>query len=104
MWDLQPLTSPDPLDPLVVDQPDLCDALSSFSPQGRATLDEVSKIMGMPGKPAGMKGSEVASYYRAGQLKEIADYCETDVFNCRRAQPWRRPEHRLCLHHPAGFR
>jgi len=28
---------------------DLCDALSSFRPQAKATLDEISKIMGMPG-------------------------------------------------------
>jgi predicted PolB exonuclease-like 3'-5' exonuclease len=47
---------------------DLCDALSSFSSQARATLDEISKIMGMPGKPNGMKGSEVAAYYRAGRI------------------------------------
>jgi predicted PolB exonuclease-like 3'-5' exonuclease len=54
---------------------DLCDALSSFNQQARATLDEISKIMGMPGKPAGMKGSEVDAYYRAGRIKQIADYC-----------------------------
>jgi predicted PolB exonuclease-like 3'-5' exonuclease len=60
---------------------DLCDALSSFSPQAKATLDEISKIMGMPGKPDGMKGSEVSTYYRAGRIKEIADYCETDIVN-----------------------
>jgi len=63
---------------------DLCDALSSFNPQAKATLDEISKIMGMPGKPDGMKGSEVAAYYRAGRIKEIADYCETDIVNTYR--------------------
>ena len=63
---------------------DLCDALSSFNPQAKATLDEISKVMGMPGKPQGMKGSEVASYYRAGRIKEIADYCETDIVNTYR--------------------
>jgi predicted PolB exonuclease-like 3'-5' exonuclease len=46
--------------------------------------------MGMPGKPDGMKGSEVASYYRAGRLKKIADYCETDVVNTYRV--WLRYE------------
>src|SRR5450759_5489074 len=69
---------------------DLCDALSSFSPQAKATLDEISKIMGMPGKPDGMKGSEVAAYYRAGRIKEIADYCETDIVNTYRV--WLRYE------------
>jgi predicted PolB exonuclease-like 3'-5' exonuclease len=68
----------------------LCDALSSFSSQARATLDEISKIMGMPGKPDGMKGSEVAAYYRAGRIKEIADYCETDIVNTYRV--WLRYE------------
>ena len=46
--------------------------------------------MGMPGKPDGMKGSEVASYFRAGRLKEIADYCETDIINTYRV--WLRYE------------
>ena len=69
---------------------DLCDALSSFNPQAKATLDEISKIMGMPGKPDGMKGSEVAVYYRAGRTKEIADYCKTDIVNTYRV--WLRYE------------
>jgi hypothetical protein len=69
---------------------DLCDALSSFSPQARATLDEISKIMGMPGKPEGMKGSEVARYFLDGKIKEIAEYCETDVVNTYRV--WLRYE------------
>ncbi len=30
---------------------DLCDALSSFSSQARATLHEISRVMGLPGKP-----------------------------------------------------
>jgi 3'-5' exonuclease len=35
---------------------DLCDALSSFSSAARATLNEISKIMGLPGKPDGIDG------------------------------------------------
>jgi predicted PolB exonuclease-like 3'-5' exonuclease len=58
---------------------DLCDALSSFSPQGKATLHEIS--MGLPGKPKGFDGSEVERYFHEGKIKEIADYCETDVVN-----------------------
>jgi len=72
------------------DAVDLCDALSSFSSQGKATLDEISKVMGLPGKPEGMKGSEVDTYFRAGRLKEIADYCETDIVNTYRV--WLRYE------------
>jgi predicted PolB exonuclease-like 3'-5' exonuclease len=37
--------------------------------------------MGMLEKPAGMKGSEVDAYYRAGRIKQITDYCETDIVN-----------------------
>jgi predicted PolB exonuclease-like 3'-5' exonuclease len=32
---------------------DLCDVFSSFSPQGKATLHEISRVMGLPGKPKG---------------------------------------------------
>src|ERR1700758_4863609 len=30
---------------------DLCDVLSSFAPHTKASLDELSRIMGLPGKP-----------------------------------------------------
>src|SRR5262249_20356219 len=49
---------------------DLCDVLSSFSPQGKATLHELSRVMGLPGKPAGMGGGEVEKYYRDGRIRE----------------------------------
>ena len=39
------------------------------------------RVMGLPGKPDGMSGGEVEKYYREGRLREIADYCETDVVN-----------------------
>ena len=35
--------------------------------------------MGLPGKPKGFDGSEVERYFREGKIKEVADYCETDV-------------------------
>ncbi|MFY9685308.1 MAG: hypothetical protein WAJ88_05885, partial [Pseudolabrys sp.] len=41
------------------DAVDLCDVLSSFSPQGKATLHEMSRVMGLPGKPSGIHGAEV---------------------------------------------
>jgi len=58
---------------------DLCDVFSSFSPQGRATLHEISRVMGLPGKPKGFDGGEVERYFREGKIKEVADYCESDV-------------------------
>jgi 3'-5' exonuclease len=35
--------------------------------------------MGLSGKPKGFDGCEVERYFREGKIKEIADYCETDV-------------------------
>jgi 3'-5' exonuclease len=69
---------------------DLCDALASFTPSAKATLNEMSKIMGLPGKPDGIDGSEVARYFFEGKIKQIADYCETDVVNTYRV--WLRYE------------
>lgn len=69
---------------------DLCDALASFSAQGKATLHEMSKVMGLPGKPNGMDGGEVHSFFRDGKIKDIADYCETDIVNTYRI--WLRYE------------
>jgi predicted PolB exonuclease-like 3'-5' exonuclease len=69
---------------------DLCDVLSSFAPHTKASLNELSKIMGMPGKPDNIDGSEVERYFLDGKIKEIADYCETDVVNTYRV--WLRYE------------
>ena len=69
---------------------DLCDVLSSFASQAKATLHEICKVMGMSGKPVGMHGSEVARYCLEGRIKEVADYCETDVVNTYRV--WLRYE------------
>ena len=69
---------------------DLCDALSSFSAQGKASLHEISRVMGLPGKPKGFDGGEVERHYHEGKIKEIAEYCETDVVNTY--QVWLRYE------------
>jgi 3'-5' exonuclease len=69
---------------------DLCDVLSSFAPHTKASLNELSKIMGLPGKPNGIDGAEVEQYFLNGKIKEIADYCETDVVNTYRV--WLRYE------------
>lgn len=72
------------------DAVDLCDVLSAFSSQGKATLHEICRVMGLPGKPDGMDGSEVAQYHRDGRIQDIADYCESDVVNTYRV--WLRYE------------
>jgi predicted PolB exonuclease-like 3'-5' exonuclease len=72
------------------DAVDLCDVLSSFSFQGKATLHELCRVMGLPGKPDGMSGAEVEKYYRDGHVREIADYCESDIVNTYRL--WLRYE------------
>ena len=72
------------------DAVDLCDILSSFAPHTKASLNELSKIMGLPGKPEGIDGGEVERYFLEGRIREIADYCETDVVNTYRV--WLRYE------------
>jgi Predicted 3'-5' exonuclease related to the exonuclease domain of PolB len=47
-------------------------------------LDEVSKILGLTGKPEGIDGSRVEEMVRAGQIEEVARYCESDVLNTYR--------------------
>ena len=47
---------------------DLCDALSSFSSQAKATLHEISRVMGLPGKPKGFDGSEVERCFHEGKV------------------------------------
>jgi 3'-5' exonuclease len=69
---------------------DLCDVLSSFASQSKATLHQMCKVMGMPGKPDDIHGGEVARFYLEGRIKEVADYCETDIVNTYRV--WLRYE------------
>jgi predicted PolB exonuclease-like 3'-5' exonuclease len=63
---------------------DLCDVLGSYAPGGKVKLDEVSKILGLAGKPEGVDGSRVEEMVRAGQIEEVARYCESDVLNTYR--------------------
>ena len=69
---------------------DLCDVLSSFSPQNKASLHELCRVMGIPGKPDGIGGADVERYCREGRIAEVAAYCETDVVNTYRV--WLRYE------------
>ena len=63
---------------------DLCDALGSYMPGAKVKLDEVSKILGLTGKPEGIDGSRVEEMVLAGQIEEVARYCESDVLNTYR--------------------
>jgi predicted PolB exonuclease-like 3'-5' exonuclease len=72
------------------DAVDLCDVLSSFAPSAKATLHELCRVMGLPGKPCGIDGTQVVQYYRQSRIREIAEYCETDVINTYRV--WLRHE------------
>jgi predicted PolB exonuclease-like 3'-5' exonuclease len=69
---------------------DLCDALSSFSARDRASLNEIARVMGLPGKPDGMHGGEVDRFFQEGRFDEIARYCVSDVVNTY--QLWLRYE------------
>jgi len=59
---------------------DLMDILSGFQGRGRASLQDIACLLGLPGK-LGMQGSQVWDVYLQGGLKRIRDYCETDVLN-----------------------
>ncbi len=59
---------------------DIMDILALYQNKAFAPLDEISTMLGFPGK-MGMSGDKVLPAYQAGQLKAIRDYCETDVLN-----------------------
>jgi 3'-5' exonuclease len=63
---------------------DLCDVLGSYVAGSKVKLDEVSKILGLTGKPEDIDGSQVESMVLAGQIAEVARYCESDVLNTYR--------------------
>lgn len=69
---------------------DLCDVLSSFSFGGKAKLDELSRAMGLSGKPGGMDGSRVEALFNEGRVDDIAEYCLSDVIQTYRL--WLRYE------------
>lgn len=59
---------------------DLMDVLSNFNPRASAKLDEIASMLGFPGK-LGMDGSKVWGKFLEGGIREIRNYCETDVLN-----------------------
>ena len=59
---------------------DLMDLLALYTGRANAPLDDLSRLIGFPGK-LGMDGSKVWEAYQQGRLDEIRNYCETDVVN-----------------------
>jgi predicted PolB exonuclease-like 3'-5' exonuclease len=59
---------------------DLMDVLAMFQYRANAPLDAIARLCGFPGK-LGMEGSEVAAAVASGRLREVRNYCETDVVN-----------------------
>jgi len=59
---------------------DLMDVLAGFQPRGRASLDQMAVMLGFPGK-LGMSGAKVWDKFQEGAIREIRNYCETDVLN-----------------------
>jgi len=59
---------------------DLMDVLAGYQNKAFAPLDDISTMLGFPGK-MGMSGDKVWEQYLAKNLKGIRDYCETDVLN-----------------------
>ena len=57
---------------------DLMDLLSFYGASPRLKLDEMARVLGIPGK-CGLDGSQVWPLYQAGDLHTIRTYCETDV-------------------------
>jgi len=59
---------------------DLMDLLALYQPRASAPLDQLARLMGLPGKQ-GMAGDAVWGAWLEGRVGEIRDYCETDVVN-----------------------
>lgn len=59
---------------------DLMDLVAGYQNKAFAPLDDISTLLGFPGK-MGMSGSKVWEQYSLGKIKSIRDYCETDVLN-----------------------
>jgi 3'-5' exonuclease len=61
------------------------DTMHEWSKWGRehASLDSLSKALGIPSPKENLDGSKVYPYYRAGKLPEIIEYCKRDVESVR---------------------
>lgn len=59
---------------------DLMDIIAAYQNKAFAPLDDIACLLGFPGK-MGMSGSKVWEQHLNGEIKQIRDYCETDVLN-----------------------
>lgn len=59
---------------------DLMDVLAHYQGRATASLDEVSRLIGLPGK-IGLSGDRVAGAWLDGAISEIRAYCEIDALN-----------------------
>lgn len=57
---------------------DLLDALTDFGAAKPMKLDDIARLLGLPGK-LGIDGGDVAGLFEEGELGRIRHYCETDV-------------------------
>jgi 3'-5' exonuclease len=66
------------------DMVDLCDLLSAGERHARVSLNELARVLGLPGKPDGVDGQAVEGLFANGKHAEIAAYCTSDVVNTYR--------------------
>jgi predicted PolB exonuclease-like 3'-5' exonuclease len=59
---------------------DLAEAFSDFGSSAKVKMNELCAAFNLPGK-IGVDGSMVMDFFDQGRLREIRDYCETDVLN-----------------------
>jgi len=61
------------------DAEDLCDILANYDTRGKVSLDLLSRVLELPGKPDDVDGSKLEPLIEARNFKKIATYCEQDV-------------------------
>lgn len=59
---------------------DVMDLLALYQPRNNVPLDQMARLLGLPGK-LGMDGAQVWEAFRRGGIGDIRNYCETDVVN-----------------------
>jgi len=59
---------------------DLMDVIAGYQGRGRASLERVAALLGLPGK-LGMSGALVWGACQEGRIADVRAYCETDVLN-----------------------
>ena len=59
---------------------DLMDQISDYGACSKPAMDLIAKAMGLPGKLGG-NGAQVQAMFEAGEIENVAAYCECDVLN-----------------------